>query len=231
MKTAIVTASRLTAANRWDAGFHIAEAEHGRRAAELSGTVSAEEARARIARIPAHLLKFLAPLSRKNGRETTREAIEAIAKEYPHLSLALVESNMESIRQSLTDEAAVLQRRIDDLGALSDRIAKVVSGEDGGGAEDHSATGPLPGFAYPLLDPERYDDEFGAGYDHASLPDGEEAGPSSLRDMWPVRADGSVHPGYANCPIPIAKADIDLTRGVPTNAVPGRPRGGAAWLA
>lgn len=230
MKTAITTASRLTSANRWDAGFHIAESRHGARAAELAATVSAEEARARIARIPVHLLKFLAPLSRRNARETTREAIEAIAEEYPHLSLALVESNMDSIRQSLSDEADALRQRIESLDALAGRISRIVSGQEPA-AVDHSGSGPLPGFAYPLLDPERYDDEFGTGYDHVALPEGEEAGPFSLRDMWPVTAEGAVHPGYANCPIPVLKSDFDLTRGRPAAAVPGRPARGAGWLA
>lgn len=229
MKTAIVSASALVSANRWDAGFHVINHEHGARAAELAATVGAEEAQARIARIPAHLLKFLAPLSRKNGRETTREAIDAITREYPHLSLALVESNMDSIRQSLSDEADALRRRIDDLGSLSDRIARVVSGQEPAG-HDHTATGPLPGFAYPLLDPERFDDEFGTGYDHVALPEGEEAGSYSLRDMWPVNAEGAVHPGYANCPVPVQKGDFDLAKGRVANVIPSRPaRGG--WLA
>lgn len=211
MKTAIVTASALVAANRMDAGFHIIQSEHGGRAAELAAAMTAEEARSRIGQVPAHLLGFLAPLSRRGAKSLDRDGIDAIAKEYPHLSLALIEANGPAMAKRLADDAQDLQRRINDLGSLSARVASIATSALPPSG-DHTLTGPRPGFAYPLRDLDRFDDELGEGYDHVALPAGEKEGTFVIRDMWPVKADASVHPGYDECPVPVAIADIDLTR-------------------
>lgn len=59
---------------------------------------------------------------------------------------------------------------------------------------------------YALLDPERYDDDFGTGYGHAlstSDVDG-----CFIADCWIVDAEGNRHPGYDESPVPMRISDL-----------------------
>ena len=95
-------------------------------------------------------------------------------------------------------------------------------------------TEPLPGFAYPLCDPGRYDDEYGVGYDHATLPKGARASlpggaVMSINDMWICRATGDVHPGLNACPIPVRIENIDLSAGKRIEKELPDPDRGPGW--
>lgn len=68
---------------------------------------------------------------------------------------------------------------------------------------------------YPLLDPERYDDEFGEGYGFAAVADAQCEG-AWIADCWVVDREGAVHPGYAESPVPIRADDLDIANGFPT---------------
>ena len=69
-------------------------------------------------------------------------------------------------------------------------------------------------FIYPLKDAERYDDDFGEGFDHALLADYGPISPGCLiHDAWIVTAAGDVHPGFNVSPVPIRLEDVDEAKG------------------
>jgi hypothetical protein len=78
------------------------------------------------------------------------------------------------------------------------------------------------GVAYPLNDPERFDDEeYGTGYAYVMVPNGEGEHDYWMRDMWVVNEKGEVHPGYDASPMPIRMEDIDVAAGI--EIVPNLP--------
>ena len=66
---------------------------------------------------------------------------------------------------------------------------------------------------YPLLDPTRFDDDLGEGFDHVVVHEGGEG--MILTDAWPCRTDGTMHPGYDACPVPVRFEDVDGERAFP----------------
>src|SRR3546814_7962715 len=60
----------------------------------------------------------------------------------------------------------------------------------------------LAGFIYPLVDADRFDDDFGEGYDHIMIPHDASPGDCYIHDAWIVNAEGKVHPGYEANPHP-----------------------------
>ena len=81
-----------------------------------------------------------------------------------------------------------------------------------------------PGFIYPLKDPQRFDDEYGEGFDHVAVPEGMDPLNCTIIDMWPVNAEGQVHPGYDAAPVPIRAEDVELARGRPIETSLPRPK-------
>ena len=59
---------------------------------------------------------------------------------------------------------------------------------------------------YALQDPERYDDEEGQGYDRVETYGACDG--MFITDCWIVNADGEIHPGYAECPVPVRYDDV-----------------------
>lgn len=74
------------------------------------------------------------------------------------------------------------------------------------------------GTTYPLLDPERYDDDLGEGYGFAQVygQGGEPENGWYVADCWIVNEAGEVHPGYDQQPVPIRADDVALDRGFAT---------------
>ena len=71
-----------------------------------------------------------------------------------------------------------------------------------------------PGHIYPLLEADRYDDENGAGFDHVYFaPDSDVREEYFVADAWIVNAEGRIHPGYDECPVPVRPEDVDLAAG------------------
>ena len=69
-------------------------------------------------------------------------------------------------------------------------------------------------YIYPLKAVDRYDDEFGSGYDHALLADrGVIAGDCWVHDAWIVRPTGEVHPGLSVSPVSVRLETVDETKG------------------
>lgn len=60
---------------------------------------------------------------------------------------------------------------------------------------------------YKLKDPIRYDDEFGIGYDRIETFG--ECDGMYITECWIVNQLGEVHPGYADCPVPIRFDDVE----------------------
>jgi len=81
---------------------------------------------------------------------------------------------------------------------------------------------------YPLLDPERYDDELGEGFGFAAVADDIPRTGVWLADCWIVNRAGDIHPGYDACPVPIRADDLDLANGFET-VMPDRERMAAGW--
>lgn len=224
MKCGVVMFSEL--GNRWDAGFHLTRQQHAARTAELEATISREDAIQRLRDLPLKHLKPIEPLRRDNGRHPMDMAqARKVIAEYPHLCLAIIEATRDQIHDDLEAQIKAIDDKRLRLHLLTspsqmrataevDRRPEAESPESKPETTDHSSCGPQAGYAYPLTNAQRYDDELGEGYDHAAAPVGEEGGRYSVRDMWPVKADGSIHPGYDQCPVPMTNGDYDLSRGV-----------------
>lgn len=106
MRMAIIKYSDLAVSNRWDAGFHLSRLQVRDREDELRRTITADEARERLARIGISDKKCLLPLCRTT-RDLNSRNIEAVEKEYPHLALALIEQELsESIRRTQREIAS-----------------------------------------------------------------------------------------------------------------------------
>ncbi len=96
-QVAVVKASDLSRENRWDAGFHIALAKVRDRVEELKAKYTAEECREKL-----HALSFadkspLRVLSRTGSINTWSDrALTSVVKEYPHLSMAIMEQNLST---------------------------------------------------------------------------------------------------------------------------------------
>ena len=78
------------------------------------------------------------------------------------------------------------------------------------------------GWIYPLVDPDRYWDEDDADryaispdkrYSYALIPSDLDPGDCYVVDAWISDENGNPHPGYDQCPVPILKEDVDLSRG------------------
>jgi hypothetical protein len=116
MKVAIVKSSDLAREGRWDAGFHIALHEVRDRVDALKAILTAEEA---IEKLEGVALADKAPLLvlARGNKALNSENMQRIVREYPHLSLALMEQNLEPaiarIRERLATDAQQLEHLLD----------------------------------------------------------------------------------------------------------------------
>lgn len=69
---------------------------------------------------------------------------------------------------------------------------------------------------YPLVDPERYDDEYGEGYAFARVAGDMMGLEMTIVDCWIVDAEGTRHPGIDSCPVPVRIQDVDVDRARPS---------------
>lgn len=65
---------------------------------------------------------------------------------------------------------------------------------------------------YKLADPDRYDDEFGTGFDHAEVYGQITCEGMFICDCWITNAAGEVHPGLAESPVPVRIDDVIPTQ-------------------
>ena len=124
MKVAIIKFSDLVREDRWDAPFHIALNEVRSRVEELKNTLTADEA---IDKLNGIALADKAPLLvlARGNKALNSDNMQRIVQEYPHLSLALMEENLEPaiarIRERLATDAKQLQHLLDLQSAKSER--------------------------------------------------------------------------------------------------------------
>lgn len=114
--------------NRWDAGYHIIFAQLRARVARLQATVSADEARSRLADIPLQDLKPLLVLARGQTRSEAksidRKTADAILAEYPHLALAVMQTSVGPVIGRIRSEIAKNEAALDALLELEKDAAK-----------------------------------------------------------------------------------------------------------
>lgn len=120
MKIAIVKMSDLAREGRWDAGFHIALDEVKDRVESLKSSMSASEAISRLAKLSLTDKKPLLVLARGNTRHLNSATITTIVNEYPHLSLAIMESNLGPAIERMRAKIASDEAALDALLALQD---------------------------------------------------------------------------------------------------------------
>jgi hypothetical protein len=118
MKVAVISFSDLAKENRWDAGFHIALDEVRGRVDALKATVSADEAISRLAKFSLADKKPLLVLARGSNRHLNSQTITTIVNEYPHLSLAIMEQNLQPVIDKLRAQIEKNEASLDDLLAL-----------------------------------------------------------------------------------------------------------------
>lgn len=111
---------------RMDAPFHIALATLKGRIDELRTIYSDDEAVALIGAMPLHALTGMSVLSRGSmPRGLNRGSADELAREYPHLSLAIVEKDSEAaiarIRARIAQDENALALLI-DLGTRKEAL-------------------------------------------------------------------------------------------------------------
>ena len=60
---------------------------------------------------------------------------------------------------------------------------------------------------YRLKDPERYDDEYGVGFDRIETYG--DCDGMFITDCWVVNSEGDIHPGYESSPMPVRYDDVE----------------------
>ncbi len=248
---AIVKLSDLTREGRMDAGFHIALSRLRGRIEELRAIYSAAEATRIVKSIPLCDKAAMKVLVRGDRQILNSANADALAVEYPHMSLALIEhgsihnsdpqSGIKEAVARVSESIAQQQQLLETL--LS--IGKADPSPDFAGraplhdqsdpnnrhfSKQHqmSPAGFVSGMTYPLVDAERFDDELGEGYAFVAVPDGVLPG-MTIVDAWPVNAAGEVHPGYDYSPIPIRLDDVHAEDGFKTVAPLPGARPFAGW--
>lgn len=111
-KIAVVKSSEL--GNRWDAGFHVALQEVQTRVEDLRRTLSEDEVRRRLSLFSPAEKAPLHVLSRGEGR-LDRPAIGRIERDYPYLSLAIMERNLAPAMAKLRERIGRDQARLEAL--------------------------------------------------------------------------------------------------------------------
>lgn len=73
------------------------------------------------------------------------------------------------------------------------------------------------GYIYPLAVPDLFDDDdWGIGFDHVIVPAGIFIPDQCwVADVWIARADGTIHPGYSDSPMPVRVENIVVAKGRP----------------
>lgn len=117
MQVGVVKLSDLAREGRWDAGFHLTLQSVQERVTELRETVSKAEAIERLDALPLSAKASLAVLRRgQTARSMSESDAQTVTREYPHLSLALIEKNRDAsiaklLERIAKDEAAIEQLR------------------------------------------------------------------------------------------------------------------------
>jgi hypothetical protein len=75
------------------------------------------------------------------------------------------------------------------------------------------------GTTYPLVEQDRFDDDYGEGYGFARVAGDLHDLPMTMVDCWIVNREGDRHPGYDECPVPVRIQDVDEANAFASPAV------------
>ena len=117
MKAIVVKSSQLE--DRWDPGFHIIRKELEPRVAELEATIGAAEAYRRVMELPSAVKKPLLEIARGEFPRADEATYQRVAREYPLLSLALIEKHRARLTGKLRTEVAETESTILQLEELT----------------------------------------------------------------------------------------------------------------
>lgn len=113
MKTATVKLSEL--GDRMDAGFHVEAAHLRDRVAELRDAMTEDEAVERLSAFRHADLKPLECLMRGRMRAASGADVSRVVRDHPHLSLAIMERNVEPAIARLRERIASDSRALETL--------------------------------------------------------------------------------------------------------------------
>mgnify|MGYP007127353983 CR=1 FL=1 len=125
-QSAVVNSSSL--GDRWDATFHIALAHLADRITELQDMMTREEAVKKLEGLSPRDKAPLSILVRGQANKLGAAQIDRAVEEYPHLALAIVESNLapaiERIRAEIARNEKALEKLLDIAEAAPTATAK-----------------------------------------------------------------------------------------------------------
>lgn len=105
--TSVAFTGLRKAANRLDAGFHLAASRHESVTADMSRRYTREQALAKVSEIPARLLDILEPLLTTSAAARPNETVlRQAAQKYPYLALAMIAT-------ALPDRQGQAQREVE----------------------------------------------------------------------------------------------------------------------
>lgn len=125
---AIVSMSEVAQSGRMDPGFHIAAQAAENQVISLRKLMDETQAQAAAITLAGvmeaqHLRDVLAPLRRGEDKRTIdAKELARIARDYPHLSLALLSADATNTRRALCEQADEINNKID---ALDDTLALI----------------------------------------------------------------------------------------------------------
>jgi hypothetical protein len=136
MKVAIVNSSELVKEKRWDAGFYFALDPVRARVQQLmelypriqteSGRTTNPEILDRLAKFKPTQKAVLLVLSRRHRPKCDADTFGAIEKEYPYVSLALLEASIDKI---IDDIKQSIEQQTNDLRNLTEIEDKARNGK------------------------------------------------------------------------------------------------------
>lgn len=94
MKWGVISFRQLGQEGRWDAGFHLLLNELRSERDFIASKLTADEAREWLGRMELTDKAPLLVLSRQGNPILSAKTIEAIEKEYPHLALTVMQTNI-----------------------------------------------------------------------------------------------------------------------------------------
>jgi len=212
---AIINSSELVKENRWDAGFHITKNELKDRLPELEARLTKDECWEILAKFSTSEKLPLMVLSRGSWSRPSEATMNAIAKEYPHLSIAVLEQHIAETKAKIEADLAETKAKLETATQVLTRSYP-----------KHFRAG----WIYPLLETDRFDDDFGTGFDHAAIPADYDPQTVSICDAWICNAKGEVHPGYNSNPVPISIEGIDVDKGRKLDAALPEPVSVVDWF-
>jgi hypothetical protein len=115
----VISSRVIQEEQRWDAGFHLILERLRPRVEVLQKAITVADAQARLSSLPLPHKRCLIKLARGGTDAVSDERIDRVIKEYPHLSLALIEEQRDQLSAEVKAEIGDLQAGLDALDGLT----------------------------------------------------------------------------------------------------------------